>query len=183
MKSERNYRAETLSNAQRLLSDSVLLSENERNESAVILAVFAIEELGKYLIDCWGVKNEASKRKFPSHIEKQSATFVILHAKEVLDTKPKKFRARMNSSDKRIRRWGPYSEQLQWAKAGFYDNLRMVATYADEEPLWPEEIVENISEFSVEELHKFFKKAFLASRNKRAMEFGAVVYQNGLGDL
>ncbi|UWQ37633.1 AbiV family abortive infection protein [Leisingera aquaemixtae] len=183
MPNTKNYRSDTLLNAQRLLNDSKLLYEAERNESAIILAVFALEEFGKYLIDCWGTKNAANKRKYPSHTEKQAATFVVLHAREVIKASPKKFRSIMDGADKRIRRWGPHSEQMQWAKAGFYDNLRMVATYTDQTPIWPEEITGSLQDFEVKDLHKFFQKALLASRDKKTMELSATIYENGLGDL
>lgn len=180
---EKNYRADTLSNAQRLLADSVLLHENDRVESSIALAVLAIEELGKYLIECWNVKNAANNRRFPSHIEKQSATFVILHAKEFSKTSPKKIRQRKARGDMKLRSWGEYSEQMQWAKAGFYEDLRMLCTYSDKEHKWPDEIIDNIHEFEVKDLHKIFQKALLESRNKKYMEIAAVVYENGLGDL
>lgn len=179
----KNFRVVTLSNAQRLLADSVLLADNDRVESAIILAVFAIEEFGKYLIECWGVKNEGSNRKYPSHIEKQSATFVVLYAREIVKMSPKKFRKMHSSPDQRIRSWGPYAEQLQWSKAGFYDDLRMVATYADKESKWPEEVTDDVSDFPIKELHKYFGQALITSRDKKSMKLAAIIYKNGLGDL
>jgi AbiV family abortive infection protein len=161
----------------------VLLKENDCTESAIILAVLALEELGKYLIDCWGVKNDANKKKFPSHIEKQSAAFVVLHAREIVKMSPKKFKKIMESDDKRIRNFGPFSEQLQWAKAGFYDDLRMVATYSDQEARWPGEITDDICNFEVADLHTFFRQALVASRDGKAMQIGETIYKNGLGDL
>src|SRR3546814_19474377 len=72
-----------LANAKRLADDSRLLIENERTYSAIMLAIFAIEELGKALIGRWGVRNLGNNRAYPTHIEKQSATFALLAGDEI----------------------------------------------------------------------------------------------------
>lgn len=97
-------------NAQRFADDAELLIENERGESAVILSVLAIEEFRKALITKWGVRNEDTKRDFPSHLEKQAATFALLHAEEVANASRKKAEKYRKQNDFRI--FGPHSEQF-----------------------------------------------------------------------
>ncbi|MFD1343998.1 hypothetical protein [Litorisediminicola beolgyonensis] len=82
---------------------------------------------------------------------------------------------------KMIRENGPYSEQMVWARAGWYDDLRMVCTYSDREPIWPSEITRDFNAQLVDELHAFFKKGQVAGRSKIAVEFGAVLYENDFG--
>lgn len=74
----------TQSNAKRLINDAKTLTTAGGHLSGIILAILGIEELGKSFIKIWGVKNEASKRIHPSHIEKQGAVFALLSANELL---------------------------------------------------------------------------------------------------
>ena len=78
------YFQRTIDNAERLWADSRLLNAEGRSKSAIILAILAIEELGKALITVWGVRNLASKREHPTHVEKQTATFALLSSDEIL---------------------------------------------------------------------------------------------------
>lgn len=172
----------TLLNARRLLADSKLLAENDRPHSSIILGIFAIEELGKALITRWGVRNKASKREFPSHVEKQAATFALLSASEHLSDMPraKKY---MDRGTLNFLKFGPHSHQFAWARAGFYDDLRMAVTYADSDPKIPDEIQAQIDVNLAKEMHGFFESALECISNPLAMELAAAIYENGLGRL
>lgn len=173
----------TLANAERLLLDSLLLNSNERARSAIILAVFAIEELGKALITNWGVRNLASKREHPTHVEKQTASFALLSADEMLKKNRKRMLKLITSETFSFLNIGPLSTQFVWARQGFYDDLRMAATYADKEPKLPLELTRQFDCDLATELHELFKKAVLATRRHEAMTLAAKIYMNGLGRL
>src|SRR3546814_15149160 len=72
-----------LANAKRLADDSRLLIENERTYSAIMLAIFAIEELGKPLNGRWGVRYLGNTRAYPTHTVKKSAQFALLDSDEI----------------------------------------------------------------------------------------------------
>ena len=173
----------TLSNAERLLNDSKLLLSHDRFKSATILGVFALEELGKALIIQWGVRNLATKREHPTHVEKQTATFALLSANELLLSDRKRIVRHIEKGTFDSLKIGPLSHQFAWARAGFYDDLRMSATYADKEPKIPTDLVETINAEFVAELHADFTKALSAFENDDAMGLAAHIYSNGLGRL
>ncbi|MFD1343999.1 AbiV family abortive infection protein [Litorisediminicola beolgyonensis] len=54
-------------NSKRLFRDSIFLQKSGSWKSAAILAVLAIEEIGKAYIEIWGVKNSAQKGRHPTH--------------------------------------------------------------------------------------------------------------------
>lgn len=172
----------TLVNAKRLLADSKLLVERGRAHSAIILGVFAIEELGKALITRWSVRNRASKREFPTHVEKQAATFALMSAAEHLSDLPRA-RKYMARGTLNFLKFGPHSHQFAWARAGFYDDLRMAVTYADAEPKIPDEIREQIGVELAGEINGFFETALACVDNNGAMDLAAAIYENGLGRL
>lgn len=174
---------QTLANAERLLSDSKLLLLNGRYESAVILSVFAIEELGKSLIIQWDVKNIASKREYPTHIEKQSATFALLSAKEIINFGNDKIIKHIQRGTFNCRKIGPFSNQFAWARAGFYDNLRMSATYSDKNPKIPSKFMKELDAEFVGELHDYFEKALMTFDDTDAMQLASIIYSNDLGRL
>ena len=173
----------TLLNAQRLLADAVLLKRRRRVHSSVAMSIQAIEELGKALIVHWNVKNKGNNRKFPSHIEKQTATFALLCASELLAKGGKLLSRLLDEEGVDFSNVGPYSAQFAQARSGFYENLRQAVTYDDEEPIFSRESVQRIDSALPSELIGFFRKAALASRDSRAMSLAAVIYSNDLGRL
>ena len=173
----------TVANARRLYSDSKLLADNNRAHSAIILGVLAIEEFGKALIGEWGVKNLANKREHPTHIEKQTALFILLSSKELLTKKGKRLIFRGDREDFDFRKVGPFSEQFAWARAGFFDDIRMAATYADRQPKIPADISSEFDTGIAHDLHKYFEAALKTSKNAKAMGLASEIYKNGLGRL
>ena len=170
-------------NAKRLLADAVLLKRRRRVHSSVAIAIQAIEELGKALILRWEAKNKGNNRKFPSHVEKQTATFALLCASELL-AKGGELRHRLlYEGGVDFSNVGPYSEQFSQARSGFYENLRQAVTYDDEEPIFSKESVAGIGPALPSELIAFFRKAILASRDSSAMSLAAEIYSNDLGRL
>lgn len=172
----------TLLNAGRLLSDSKLLADNDRAQSSIILGVLAIEELGKALITKWAVRNKASKREFPTHVEKQAATFALLSAAEHMSD-PARAKKYLNRGTLNFLKFGPHSHQFAWARGGFYDDLRMAVTYADSDPKIPDEIQAMIGVDLAREIHGFFESALASIDRADAMELAANIYENGLGRL
>lgn len=172
----------TLLNAGRLLSDSKLLAEHGRAHSSIILGVVAIEELGKALITLWDVRNKASKRAFPTHVEKQAATFALMAAAEALADR-QRTREQLDNGKLNFLELGPHSHQFAWARAGFYDDLRMAVTYADAEPKIPDDMRALLCEGFAGELHGFFEAALACVDNADAMELAGAIYENGLGRL
>lgn len=69
-----------LANATRLLNDAKLLVEHRRFASAFALAVLAVEEIGKALIDGWNADAPLPKPKTyqSPHIQKQAAVSALL---------------------------------------------------------------------------------------------------------
>jgi len=173
----------TILNAKRLLADAVLLKRRRRIHSSVAMSVQAIEELGKALILRWEVRNKGNSRKFPNHIEKQTATFALLCASELLANGGKLQRRLLYEEGVNFSNLGPYSEQFAQARSGFYENLRQAVTYDDEEPIFSRESVEGIGPALPSELIAFFRKAMSASRDSRAMGLAAEIYSNDLGRL
>ncbi|WP_340242023.1 AbiV family abortive infection protein [Sulfitobacter pontiacus] len=179
--SRNSYVRAAKENAKRLFRDSVLLQKAGSWQSAAVLAVLAIEEMGKAYIEIWGVKNVAQKGKHPTHSQKQAAFFALLAANELTEKNMKRLAS--FGEGKMIREHGPYSEQMVHARAGFYDDLRMVCTYSDREPIWPDEITGTFDAVLVDELHSFFQKGQVAGRRKIAIKFGAILYENDFGHL
>jgi len=173
----------TLLNSKRLLADAVLLKRRKRWHSSVAVTVQALEEFGKALILRWDVKNDASKRKFPTHVEKQAATFALLSADELLAKKGKLLNRFMNCEGVDFSNVGPYSEQFAFARSGFYENIRLTVTYQDEEPIYSSAVTDTIGPEFVSELINYVKKARLAARNPEAMNLASIFYANDLGRL
>lgn len=175
--------AQALVIAERLFNDSKLLAEQERVKSAIILGVLAIEELGKALIWRWGAKNLASNREFPTHVEKQAAVFALLSADELLGKNKRRLRARIDRGDFNLNKEGGYCEQLAWARSGFYDDLRMAATFSDKEPKIPADIIARFDSPAIKSLHDFYTEALKRIDRERSMELAAEIYRNNLGRL
>ncbi len=182
MTDEENF-LRTVMNAQRLFDDSMLLAKHDRAKSSIILGVFAIEELGKALIALWGVKNLASKREFPTHVEKQTATFILLSCGELVKKNKRRLRRKLEQGTFDFRTMGPYSEQFAWARAGFYDDIRMAMTYADKDPKLPHDVMDEIDTGNALEISEFYVQAAKLIKNVDAMALASEIYMNGLGRL
>ena len=170
-------------NARRLLDDAKVLIEHESGDSAIILGVLAIEELGKALIARWNVRNIASKKEYPTHIEKQAATFALLAADELLKDNSRRLKKLQRQPERDLKKVGPMCEQFCYARVGFYDDLRMVSTYADREPKWPTDVIEGKSVGLAREIAEFFRKAVQATNRKDSMRLASIIWQNDLGRL
>jgi len=177
------YFQRTIDNAERLWSDSKHLNADGRSKSAIILAIFAIEELGKALITAWGVRNLASKRETPTHVEKQTATFALLSSDEILKKDRARVRKHLERGTFNFLKIGPLSHQFAWARGGFFNDMRMAATYADSDPKIPDDLTDSIDTNIVDELHRWFRHAVEATKNRESMSLAADIYQNGLGRL
>lgn len=177
-----NLHRETVSNAKRLLADAVLLKTKKRYHSSVAISVQAMEEFGKSLIMRWEVRNEGNKRRFPSHIEKQSATFALLSAHELLAKGGKRL-MRLDDPEENFLTIGPLSHQFAHARAGFYENLRQSVTYRDEEPIYPTDATDKIGKTFAVEMIGYVRKAIKASAESEAMSLASEIYKNDLGRL
>ena len=178
-----DFFAATLSNSIRLINDSKLLNQHGRYRSAAALAISAIEELGKALIFRWAVINRCSKRKNPSHLEKQAATFALLSANELVKKRGKRMRASIRSNSRSFFGIGPFSDQFVWARSGFYEDLRMFATYSDLDSKMPARMLDKFSAGLTEDLVSFHEKAYRTIRNTRAMAQAAIIFENDLGRM
>lgn len=174
----------SVDNAVRLSEDAKLLCENSRAYSAIMVAILAIEEMGKALIIGWGVKNAASKRAYPTHIEKQSATFALLSAYEISKMSKSRLRRKLDKTGGNFNEMGPLSLQFSYARSGFFENLRMTVTYADEKPIYPLQEIDdgNFVDLAVE-LLKWFKIAQHAIKNAVAMDLASTFFENDLGRM
>lgn len=171
-----------LANGRRLRRDAAWLNEGSRHHSAIVLAILAMEELGKAFILSWEVKNSASRRKFPTHIEKQGAVFCVLTANEMLKNRRRVERLRSQETPN-LHKVGPYSSQLAWARGGFYDDLRHAATYFDETPKIPQELSRQFGHELVDDLFDYFDSAIKVLRNGKALLLAREIYRNDLGRL
>ena len=77
-----------VANAARLLKDAKLLVDNERCASAFALAVLALEEIGKVILDLWGTEAQTAKGRpaLSSHKKKQTAVSALLLANHATTT-------------------------------------------------------------------------------------------------
>lgn len=181
---DKSYFGKTIENVERLVRDAELLIEHERDRSAIMLGIFAIEEMGKALITLWGVKNKASKRPYPTHVEKQSATFALLAALEVCAMKRKKLAKILAKGPPNFNTMGPMNEQFAFARSGFFDDFRMAVTYADRDPkLKLEENEVEVGSSLATELLDWLQLAKRGVRNVQAMDLASTIYENDLGRL
>lgn len=170
-------------NAKRLSDDARLLAENGREYSALMLAIFAIEEFGKGLIAFWGARNKGNNRVHPSHVEKQSATLALLAAFEIKRL-PKGKLADIRNSGGGFNEMGPFSSQFAFARSGFFDNLRMAATYADKDPKLPLNSNEDgVTVEMAQELLGWFDLAGSCVGDAPAMELASTIFENDLGRM
>ena len=153
-------------------------------ESLHKATILAIEEMGKALIIGLGVKNAASKRAYPTHIEKQSATFALLSAYEISKMSKSRLRRKLDKTGGNFNEMGPLSLQFSYARSGFFENLRMTVTYADEKPIYPLQEIDdgNFVDLAVE-LLKWFKIAQHAIKNAVAMDLASTFFENDLGRM
>jgi AbiV family abortive infection protein len=174
----------TIENAERLGLDAKLMVDNERASSAIMLSIFAIEELGKALITSWGVKNQANSRTYPTHIEKQAATFALLSAYETTKMSKARLRRKLSAHGGSFLTMGPLSEQFAYARSGFFDELRMAVTYADQLPKMPLHNVESAVHVDLaSDILGWFRLARRAMFNVPAMEMASTIIENDLGRL
>lgn len=171
-----------LHNAERLREDAQLLLDHDRFHSATVLAIHSIEEIGKFLIGRWQVVNLASNRKFPSHIEKQAALFCLLSANEILKHKKRVLKLMLHD-ELNMHKVGEYSSQLAWARAGFFEDWRVSALCADQQPKLPKELIVKIDGDLPRDLFRFIDLAFQTVRNSKAMSLAAATYTHDLGRL
>lgn len=75
-------RTAVIANAARLLQDAKLLVDHTRFASAFALAVLAVEEIGKVILDIWGRTAPLAKPvvRRSAHIRKQAAVSSLLLA-------------------------------------------------------------------------------------------------------
>lgn len=181
---DKAYFAKTMENVDRLVKDAELLIKHDRDRSAIMLAIFALEEMGKALITLWGVKNKASKRPYPTHVEKQSATFALLAALEVCAIKRKKLAKILAKGPPNFNTMGPMNEQFAFARTGFFDDFRMAVTYADRDPkLKIEENEVEVGSPAAEEFLRWLRLAKRGVLNVKAMDLASTIYENDLGRL
>ncbi|WP_260580697.1 AbiV family abortive infection protein [Sphingopyxis sp. PET50] len=171
-----------VANAQRLGADSRLLIESDRAFSAIMLAIFAIEELGKALIALWGVRNKKHSRPFPSHVEKQSASLALLAGVEI-SKMTKSQLSEIRNAGGGFHEMGPFSSQFAYARSGFFDDLRMAVTYADRQPKLPIEGAEEVGASMASELLDWFDLAFASVTNDLAMDVASTIFENDLGRM
>lgn len=173
----------TLANARRLARDSRLLIANDRKYSAIMLAIFAIEELGKALIGRWGVRNLGNSRAYPTHIEKQSATFALLAGDEIHKLDAEQLQ-KIRDSGGGFHEMGPFSSQFAYARSGFFENFRMSVTYSDQNPKLPvEEAGDLVGVGMAAEMLEWLDLAIACTENEQAMGLASTLYENDLGRL
>ena len=125
-------------NAERLFLVSKLLSENGRYPSAYSIAMLALEELGKLLLDIWSTSDNNSKGKpQPTlHRRKQSAVASLLLANYLVKTYGKKIIAEGISEDlvetvaKELAE-GPAGKFAFHVNIGVFDKIKQIGLYHD----------------------------------------------------
>jgi AbiV family abortive infection protein len=170
----------TIANAKRLAHDSRILIAADRPQTSIVLAILAIEELGKALIIAWGVRNLYSKRTHPTHVEKQSATFALLAGVEATQMTQQEL-LKINEAGGGFHEMGPLSSQFAFARSGFFDDVRMAATYADQDPKLPLDKLQLSIPLAIELLDWFELAGNSVATNAPAMELAAIIYENNLG--
>lgn len=90
MPNRRSRQALVLANATRLLNDARILVMHRSFASAFALAVLAVEEIGKALMDGWNEHDQlVGKPRSPSlHIQKQTAVASLLLGRLAIRTFP-----------------------------------------------------------------------------------------------
>ena len=173
----------TVANAERLTVDSQLMIDHGRVGSAIMLAIFAIEELGKALISVWGVRNKKNSRAYPSHVEKQAATFALLAAVEA-STMTEARLVEIRSAGGGFHEIGPLSSQFAHARSGFFEDVRKAVTYADQDSKLPlHKLGDEITVSLASEILDWFELAGSSVTNVPAMILASTIFENDLGRM
>jgi AbiV family abortive infection protein len=174
--------AAILANAERLISDAHLLVANGRCATGYALAVLALEEIGKAILEVWHVKNKPSKSPFvSSHIKKQAAVSALLLARYTIkfmnnlgDKTPEdeelavKMAESIAESDE-----GKFERHVS---IGAIDKTKQLAIYRDE---WFESIGAYDIDFDASDVFRVFDRcrtATMALSDPKSMHVGAAIY-------
>jgi AbiV family abortive infection protein len=176
-----------IANAARLLKDAKLLLDHGRYASSFALAVLALEEIGKVVLDLWGWPEASPKpSKRPSaHVRKQAAVSSLLLAESV--TKEwGDFINREGPSEalvEGVARSMHHSEpgRFHWMVGiGAVDKTKQLSLYRDD---WFKIAGLSADQFDGDDVARVLERCRLAVTvvgDKRIMRVGMAIYETGL---
>ena len=176
-----------IANAARLLKDAKLLVDHERYASAFALAVLALEEIGKVLLELWGNPEAPPNRKqrLSAHIKKQAAVSSLLLAESVTNELGEEIAScpTDNALVERVARFmhGSESGRFHWlVRIGAVDKTKQLGLYRDD---WFETAGLGAAQFSDADAQTLFERCRLAVAgigDQRVMRVGKALYEVGL---
>lgn len=169
-----------MENVLRLTADAALLRDNERYASASVLAVIALEEVGKLAHLLWeaqGIKPQSTRSNW--HLRKQSAALALTFSSDIADEIVSMLDSGRENDEEAIAALAgrvsrsPAAKRLA-AERGLIDNVKKVGLYQDE--LGNAAQRERVSSADVDELITQAVEAIKAIRSPKALVLGRVVY-------
>jgi AbiV family abortive infection protein len=171
-----------VTNAARLLSDSKLLLDHDRCGTAFALAVLAMEEIGKAILNLWGNPQPSAKRS-NAHLRKQGAVASVLVAHHiVLVLQEKMPEPGLPVTDEFVEQiaraiWESNSGQFSaHVTMGVIDKTKQLAIYHDD---WAAEAGLYSKPFSaadVKQIHDLCRQVVEAMGEKDVMHVGRAIY-------
>jgi len=170
-----------MENVLRLTTDAALLRDNERYASASVLAVIALEEVGKLAHLLWeaqGIKPKSTRSNW--HLQKQSAALALTFSSDIADEIVSMLDGGREDDEEAIAALAgrasrsPAAKRLAAAERGLIDKMKKVGLYQDE--LVDAAQRERVSSADVDELITQAVDAIKAIRSPKALVLGRVIY-------
>jgi AbiV family abortive infection protein len=169
-----------MANATRLLDDARLLAEHSRFASAFALAVLAVEEIGKELLDGWNAEKPLAKPKIYQslHIQKQMAVASLLLGTFTVMTFPDGLLANLEGemltsltkkfNESRAGQWFLYIQERE------LDKRKQNALYQDD---WLTAVADNFAEEHVNDIFQIAGEARDVITESHFRQYGRAFYE------
>jgi AbiV family abortive infection protein len=140
-------------NAERLLADAELLTDNGRYASACALAILALEEIGKVILRVWNVSE--SKGRGHDHLSKQQAVASLLLGEDLVRRVPA-VNGRRSLVDL-PKAWieSPHGDFVTQVDMAAVDAMKQLAFYEDDE--W-DKLGVNRKDFTEKDVERLLQK-------------------------
>jgi AbiV family abortive infection protein len=127
---DKDKHARIVDNAERLLADSELLTDNGRYASASALAILGLEEIGKVILRLWGVPEPKGRRH--DHLSKQQAVASLLLGEDMVRRHPAVNGRRLASLQKALIE-SPHADFATQVDMAAVEAMKQLAFYEDDE--------------------------------------------------
>lgn len=172
-----------LANGQRLARDAAFLADDGRFASAFFLAVLAVEEVGKAVLDHWNSTEALPKAKgWTMHLQKQAAVSCLLIAAYAIKEHSNAFTIRTKVTGglvaQLVKAFDESAEGRLFAhiKNSHFDKTKQMAVYLDNwEPGSPPH-VDRFDDTDVQSILSLFDRALEEFHTPAIMWLGRVFY-------